>query len=211
MKYKAVIFDFDATLARTNRLIFDSFQYITEKYAGKIYSDADVIKLFGPTEEQILREWFGERSEAVIEDYFDYYLKNHHIAELYEGIHNLLKELSSGNFRLAIFTGKGRRATILSADFFGIRDYFEIIVSGDDVKKHKPSGEGISKIIDHFRVSPRDVLMVGDSPVDIKSATEAGVDVASVLWDSYSKEELIKMNSNYYFSTVKELRDFLLN
>jgi len=211
MKYEVIIFDFDATLAKTNRLIFDSFQYITEKYSGKRYSDADVIKLFGPTEEQILRDRFPEKADLIIEDYFNYYEKNHNIAELYEGIHDLLRELTSLNARLAIFTGKGRRSTLISADYFGIKKYFQIIVSGDDVEKHKPSGEGITKIIDYFGAKPDRVLMVGDSPVDVKSAKEAGVDVASVLWDSYANEELLNINSNYCFSTVKELRNFLLN
>ncbi|HPO56261.1 MAG: HAD family hydrolase [Ignavibacteriales bacterium] len=211
MKYRTVIFDFDSTLAKTNRLIFDSFQYITRKYLGIEYSDNDVINLFGPTEEEILRKMFPENADEVIEDYFEYYSKNHNVTEIYDGIKNLLEELKGNGTKLAIFTGKGRRATLISADYFAITVYFDLIISGDEVIKHKPSGEGITKILESLGTEPASTIMVGDSPVDLKSAREAGIDSASVLWDSYAKEELLNMNPKLCFPTVMELRNFLIN
>jgi phosphoglycolate phosphatase-like HAD superfamily hydrolase len=53
--------------------------------------------------------------------------------------------------------------------------------------------------------------MIGDSPSDIKASHKAGVKVASVLWDSYSKEKVLEMNSDYIFHTVLELQNFLKN
>ena len=87
--------------------------------------------------------------------------------------------------------------------------YFDYIVTGDDVVKHKPSGEGIMNIIDKLNLDKEKVLMIGDSPSDIIASHEAGVKVASVVWDSYAIDEVLKMNSDYVFHTVKELKDFL--
>ena len=53
--------------------------------------------------------------------------------------------------------------------------------------------------------------MIGDSPSDIKASRAAGVKIASVLWDIYSKEKVIKMKSDYVFNAVSELREFLKN
>jgi len=53
--------------------------------------------------------------------------------------------------------------------------------------------------------------MVGDSPADVKAAKAAGVKVASVLWDSYSKEKVLELKSDFVFHSVEELRIFLEN
>ena len=53
--------------------------------------------------------------------------------------------------------------------------------------------------------------MIGDSVSDVKASREAGVKVASVLWDSYAHEKVKSMQSDYYFYSVEELKNFFLN
>ncbi len=76
--------------------------------------------------------------------------------------------------------------------------------------EHKPSPEGIEIFLDKFNLNEEDVIMVGDSPSDIKAAHAAGVKVASVLWDSLARDHVLKMKSDYVFHTVAELKEFLL-
>jgi phosphoglycolate phosphatase-like HAD superfamily hydrolase len=45
---------------------------------------------------------------------------------------------------------------------------------------------------------------------DVKASKEAGVKIASVLWDSHREEKVKTMKSDYYFNSVKELSEFLL-
>jgi phosphoglycolate phosphatase-like HAD superfamily hydrolase len=52
--------------------------------------------------------------------------------------------------------------------------------------------------------------LIGDAPPDVKAARATGIKIASVLWDSYAKEEVLKMGSDYYFNTVNELTNFLI-
>ena len=92
----------------------------------------------------------------------------------------------------------------------GVDHYFDLIVTGDDVENHKPSAEGILKFTNKFKLKNERVLMIGDSVADIEASREAGVKIASVLWDSYGKELVQMLNSDYYFHTVEELREFLL-
>lgn len=194
LKYKIYIFDIDGTLTSTNRLIFDSFNHIYDKYFGKVLTPEEVIALFGPTEEEIITELFGENAEQAIVEYFDYYEKNHGIAALHEGIAPMLDFLISQGARIAAFTGKGRRSAEITLRELGIFDKIELLVSGDDVTKQKPSGEGISKILAHFRAPANLAVMIGDSISDIKAARESGVEVASVLWDCYAIEAVKKLN-----------------
>ena len=51
--------------------------------------------------------------------------------------------------------------------------------------------------------------MVGDSVSDIKASRDAGVKIASVLWDSYAKEKVASMTTDLVFHTVAELDQWL--
>ena len=210
-KYKGVIFDIDGTLTYTNRLIFDSFNHITVKYLSKKYSDEEIIEFFGPTEEVILKQLCKENFEQARKDYYDYYKANHSIAQLYDGIRELIIDLKKENVLLSIFTGKGRTSSLITLEELGLIEFFNLIVTGDDVENHKPSPEGIIKFLKKFNLNPQNVLMIGDAPSDIFAANESGVDVASAVWDSYSEEEVKKLNSKNAFHSVDELRKFIFN
>jgi len=209
--FEGIIFDVDGTLASTIELIHASFNHITTKYLNKKITKEEVIDLFGPTEDAILQEWFSENLSDVQDDYYKFYRDEHHTAGAYPGIEEILKLIKSKNIPVGIFTGKGRRTTLITLEVLKLDQYFDLIVTGDDVVKHKPSGEGILKFVKEFKLNKDKVLMIGDSTGDIKAAREAGIKIASVVWDSYSKEEIIKLGSDYIFYSVEELKKFLEN
>lgn len=210
-RYKGIIFDVDGTLTYTNQLIFDSFNHITKKYLGKTFSDEEIIALFGPTEDVILKEMCKDEYDIARKEYYQYYKENHNIARTYAGIEMLIEDLFNNKIILGVFTGKGRTSALITLDELGLTDYFGLIVSGDDVVNHKPHPEGIIQFLEQYNLSPDEVLMVGDAPSDIKAAKAAGVSIASVIWDSYSEEEVRKLNSNNLFHSVDELRSFIFS
>ncbi len=209
-KFKGFIFDIDGTLTSTNKLIFASFNHVTKKYLNKTLSDKEIIALFGPPEDVILKEWFGEKFEDAKKDYYEFYESSHNeYAQIFPGIKKILQLIKAKNLPISIFTGKGRMTSEITLKKLGIYDYFDFIVTGDDVKNHKPSAEGIKMFLEKFKLEPEKVLMIGDAPSDIKAAREAGVSVASVVWDSYAKDEVLKMQSDYVFHSVEELKEFI--
>lgn len=210
MKFKGYIFDIDGTLTSTNDLIFASFNHVTKIFLGRKYSNEEIIKLFGPTEDVILKEWMGSNYEKAKNEYYKFYKENHNkLAAIIPGIEDVLVAIKNAGLPLGIFTGKGRQSSIITLEELGIKNYFDLIITGDDVTNHKPSPEGIIKFVEHFNLLPENVLMVGDAPVDIKASRAAGVKVASVLWDSYAKEKVLEMESDFVFHTVDELREFV--
>ncbi len=208
-KYKGIIFDIDGTLTSTNELIFASFNHISGKYLNKKFTNEEIIALFGPPEDVIIKEWTGEDYETARKDYYDFYSDNHYLADLYPGIKDLLELIKSKNILLSIYTGKGRTAAEITLKKLEIFYYFDFIITGDDIKEHKPSAEGILKFVEKFNLPKENVLMIGDAPSDIKAAHSAGVEVASVIWDSYAKNEVLTFNSDYVFYTVDELTNFI--
>lgn len=203
--YKGIIFDLDGTLSSTNELIYASFNHITEKYLGKTITPAEIIGLFGPTEDQIIEQWVPQNAETAKEDYYAFYTRNHNLAGLYTGLLPLLADLAEQGKRLAIYTGKGRRAALITLRLLGIEGFFDHIISGDDVTERKPAPEGIITITNRWGFTKSEVLMVGDAPADIIAARAAGVKVASVVWDSYAREKIPAHNPDFIFTTVEEL------
>jgi HAD superfamily hydrolase (TIGR01509 family) len=208
-KFKGIIFDVDGTLTSTNELIFASFNFITKKYLNKTVTPDEIIAMFGPTEDVILKEWCGEDYPAARIEYYNFYKDNHNMAGLYPGIKDVLEIIKNKKIPLSIYTGKGRDSAVITLKHLDIFDYFDMIVTGDDVVNHKPSPEGITKFVDEFKLPNENVLMIGDAVSDIIAARAAGVKVASVLWDSYSKSEVLKHKSDYVFHSVQELREMI--
>ena len=207
--FKGIIFDIDGTLTSTNELIFKSFNHIADKYLNRTFSNEEIIAMFGPTEDVILEKWCGDNFESARKDYYEFYRSHHYMAELYPGIKELLDNLKRKKILLSIFTGKGREASLITLEELGIKNYFTMIVTGDEVENHKPSPEGILQFIDRYKLKKDEVLMIGDSPGDVKASKQAGIKIASALWDSYAAEKVKNLGSDYYFNTVEELREFL--
>ena len=196
----------DGTLTETNQLIFDSFNSIAMKYKGKTYSPAEIVAMFGPPEEGALLDIVGEEQiDQAMKEYLIFYRKHHkELARVHPGIPALLRFLQKRKVHCALFTGKGIRTTTITMQAFGLMPYFEYVVTGNDVVNHKPAPEGIQKILDHFSLRKEEALMVGDSVGDVKAARDAGVKVAVVLWDSYTKEKVLQMKTDYAFHTVND-------
>ncbi|MCX6133464.1 MAG: HAD-IA family hydrolase [Ignavibacteriales bacterium] len=210
-RLKCVIFDMDGTLTQTNRLIFDSFNYMAMKYQGKKYSEPEITAMFGPPEEGALVNIVGhENIRQAMKEYLEFYSANHNtLARLYPGIKDVVADLKTRNVHVALFTGKGIDTTTITMDKFGLTPYFDYVVTGSDVVNHKPSADGIRKIMHHFRLQPDEVLMVGDAVPDVRASHEAGVRIAAVLWDSYGKEKVLQMKTDYVFHDVKEFAEWL--
>ncbi|MCF8260743.1 MAG: HAD-IA family hydrolase [Melioribacteraceae bacterium] len=211
-KFDGFIFDVDGTLTNTNKLIFESFRFVTQKYLGESFSDSEITKLFGPTEDVILKDFMGENYASARDDYFKFYSENHNsLALLHNDIAEILQSIKSSGFPISIYTGKGRDSAMITLEEFEIKQYFDMIVTGDDIKDHKPSREGIDLFVENFELNPDRVLMIGDAIADIKAARNAGVRVASVLYDCYAKNEVLGMEADYYLETTGALKDFILD
>jgi pyrophosphatase PpaX len=206
-----VIFDVDGTLTETNELIFATFNFVAKKYLNKDFTPAEITAMFGPPEEVAVDRLVGSaRFPAAIADFFDFYKSNFRsMAKLHAGMDEVLRFLKERKLLLAVFTGKGSHSTEITLQELGIRQFFDMIVTGQDVVNHKPSSEGIRKVMDRFNLSPDEVLMIGDAVADVKAAHEAGIPIAAVVWDSYSKEKVMKMETDYLFHDVKELDRWL--
>jgi HAD superfamily hydrolase (TIGR01549 family) len=210
-KYTCIIFDMDGTLTQTNQLIYDSFNHVAEKYIQKSLTNSEIHNLFGPPEKEAVENMIGSTHiEAAMVDYYRFYREQHNtLASIYPGTIDVLTYLKLKGVLVGLFTGKGRTTTDITLEQFGITSYFDMTVTGDDVDEFKPSGDGIKKILLQYSLDPSTVLMVGDAVADFKASRETGVDIASVVWDSYGKDEVMKLSPDFLFQSVSEFFNWL--
>jgi HAD superfamily hydrolase (TIGR01509 family) len=210
-RFSCVIFDLDGTISQTNELIYATFNHVVGKYLGKVFTTAQIVATFGPPEEIAIERLVGkEQTKAAMADFYRFYEEHHdEMATAHAGIPELLRFLKDKGVRIALFTGKGRKTAIVTLEKFNILKYFDLIVSGSDVENHKPSGDGIRKALAAFRVAPEETLMVGDAVADVTAARETGVAIASVLWDSYGKADVLQLGVTDVFHSVAEFAAWL--
>jgi beta-phosphoglucomutase-like phosphatase (HAD superfamily) len=91
-------------------------------------------------------------------------------------------------------------------------DFFDVIITKEDVEKQKPSPESYNIVLKQFGIeNPSKMLVFEDSLSGVKAAKETGAAVA-VIYNKYmdpNKEEIIKM-ADFYFKDWNDFTDLLL-
>ncbi len=113
--------------------------------------------------------------------FFDYYeLCCDRLSQLYPGVKQSLDFLIQQQIILTCVTNKPARFTQKVLASCGIDQYFSLQVSGDTLANKKPDPQPLLHVLEHFKVSREQSLMVGDSLNDIQAARAAGVAVLGV-------------------------------
>ena len=87
---------------------------------------------------------------------------------------------------MALVTSRLKPTTYQGLDIFGIEKFFDVIITADDVTKHKPDPQPIDIALKNLESSREQAVMVGDTKQDILCAKNAGVP-AGELERGYSK------------------------
>ena len=181
---KAILFDFDGTLANTLPVCFKAFQEVFEKFDERELTNEDIISMFGPSETGIIRENLKHvDSSSAIELYYKVYAENHNklVPQSLEMI-ELLRDLKCKGYQVGIVTGKAQRSLNVSLEALHMTSYFDVVITGDDVTYAKPHPEGIQEAMKKLGVTKEDTVYLGDSDADILAGHDAGVRTVGVHW-----------------------------
>ena len=86
-----------------------------------------------------------------------------------------------------------------------LQRFFDIVVTRNDVKALKPSGEGINLALDRLRVTKDRSFFIGDSLDDIHAAKEAGLKVMIILGGENPKTDLLTAQPDFLVNHFAEL------
>ncbi len=151
----------------------------------------------------------GEPDETLFEKAFpifsDLYAENtSKRSVLYPGVEEGLAWLAEQPLRIGCVTNKAERYTLPILNDLGIRDHFEIVVSGDTLPVKKPDPGPLLHVSDHFGLKPEEATMIGDSMSDVKAARAAGFSIVCMSYGYNHGEDIRDYNPDAVIDSMAE-------
>jgi len=211
MKYKYLLFDWDGCLAKTAEIWLDGYQKVFTMYGMQPTLEEITDKVFG--------DWEGPSklgipdNDAFFEKMMPIIDKGIETVGLYPGAMEMLEESRARGARIALVSSSMRRHLDVALVNNKIKDYFEIIISGEDVENHKPDPEVIYKALDFFKANKSEAVIIGDTKSDLIAGKNAGIDTVLFYPDShklfYDKEALLKHEPTHVISQLSEVLELV--
>jgi pyrophosphatase PpaX len=182
----AVIFDLDGTLANTFSYMLECFASALEPDLGRNISREEMLAQFqlGFTEPVIINELSGFDNPAAAERYFAGYAAAHDRVQLFPGVADALAACHAAGVKLGVMTGKSRLTAELTLRQLEVRDYFGVVVSGDEATRPKPDPMGLRLALSALAVAPEHAIFVGDTRADVRAARAAGTGAVLCAWNN---------------------------
>jgi beta-phosphoglucomutase len=208
---RAVIFDFDGVITDSEILHFRAFNQVLGQYGIKLtkqeyyktylgFNDADCYeKLISQGLLKMGQEQIGDLIEEKKLIYKELVQTE---GKMIEGVRDFLKLLEDNSIPMAICSGSLLTEVEMVLEDTGLRHLFEVIVSGEQVKKGKPDPEGFLLTLERLNsnvssaqtenpnhILPVECVVIEDSHWGLEAAKAAGMHTIAVT-NSYSAEEL---------------------
>jgi pyrophosphatase PpaX len=205
---RAVLYDFDGTLADSTELIMRCWRHTMATHLGHVPPDEEWLSGFGtPLETQLAR--FGrsdEESLAMLDTYRDHQDGIHdELLRPFRGAAEIVAELDRRGYLLAIVTSKHRRATLRGMELCGIVEHFDAIVTPEDVTHAKPHPEPVEVALRRLGVGADEAIFIGDSPHDIASGRAAGTRTAAALWGPFPHDDLVAAKPDFMLNAQHDI------
>ena len=207
-RIRAVLYDFDGTLADSTDLIMRCYRHTMRTHLGQVPPDEDWLSGFGMTLESQLGRFarHPEEAAAMLDTYREYQNTLHdELLRPFPDAAETVAELERRGYRLAIVTSKHRRSAMRGMELCGIVSHFDVIVTPEDVAEPKPHPEPVLFALERLGVGPEEALFVGDSPHDIAAGQAAGTHTAGVLWGPFPREALEKARPDALLAAQRDV------
>lgn len=209
MKFKAIIFDLDGTIADTLPLCIAAFKKSIEPLLQKSLSDDEIMATFGPSEEGTIRKLVPAHEKEGVKAYLKHYQALHYTCPApFEGIKELLEELNAAGVQLAMVTGKGLQSTRISLKQFGLEQYFKLLETGSPEGPDKVNG--IRNILNRLNAGINESMYIGDAPSDIRYCKQIGIPIAAAAWATTTDGTALELlQPDWIFYKVSDFRDWI--
>lgn len=117
------------------------------------------------------KEFSAKASKAIYQDLTD----SNICAD--PGLCHFLNELKENDIKLAIASSGVRRSVENKLKILGIRDFFQVVITANDVTAHKPDPESYLAAMDNLVVDPGKTIVFEDSLAGITAGRAAGATV----------------------------------
>lgn len=197
MCFSAVFFDLDGTLLDTLGDIADSANRVLRELNLSTHNTDSYRHFIGNGVEMLMKRALPEsrQDRATIESSTQAFRRiyNQHwnvYTKPYDGVIDTLKELADRHLGLAVLSNKPDDLTKKCVRGFFPNCPFDVVTGHNNATPPKPHPAEANRIAEAMGVSPKKILFVGDSAVDMETARSAGMYPVGALWGFRSLEEL---------------------
>ncbi len=211
--YKAVLFDLDGTLLNTLDDLAESMNATLMSMGFGIHDVSAYKLMIGEGARNLACHALPEevrKDERVVAECTrrmnEEYLRRWFIkTKPYEGIPELLDELTKKSFALAVLSNKPHAFVELNVQKYLSKWCFRSVIGARDGVPVKPDPFSAHKIAKDLNISPADFLYLGDSGIDMQTAHAAGMCAVGVLWGFRDEQELRSNRAQILLTQPKEL------
>lgn len=214
--YDLIIFDWDGALMDSAAHIVDAIQSAARD-SGLPEPSAEtarhVIGLSLPEAiAKVAPALAGDRQryDAFVERYRHHFFTTAMQRQrLFEGVEELLAELQTAPYWLAVATGKGRRGLDLALEETRLGRFFLTTRTAEETAS-KPDPQMLIEILEEVAVAPERALMVGDTSYDLEMAARAGMHSVGVSCGAHDLHHLEPHSPLVVLDDIRGLSHWLL-
>ena len=201
---RAVIFDFDGVITDSEILHFRAFNQVLAQYGIELtkqdyyttylgFNDADCYKLL--IGQGLLKTDQGQIDNLIEQKKHIFKQLAQTEGKMIEGVRDFLTTLEQNNIPMAICSGSLLTEVEMVLEDSRLRHLFEVIVSGEQVKKGKPDPEGFLLSLQRLNenrenpITANQCIVIEDSHWGLEAAKAAGMHTIAVT-NSYGAEQL---------------------
>ncbi len=212
---KLILWDLDGTLIDTLEDLGDAVNHALTLQGLPPHTVAEYRRMVGHGVRNLITQALPQELQAddayidaALAEFKEYYSAHIDVhTRPYPGMQDLLADLSAAGVRMAVTSNKFQEGTErLIREFFPSVNFVAILGNRPGYPL-KPSPEIVEEVLNAAEVSRSDAILVGDSPTDMRTASNGGIGSIAVSWGYRSVEELA---GNRIVHSVSELRAALL-
>ena len=177
-KFEYFLFDWDGCLVDTLPIWFEGMKHALSvfnidapfEYIKRGFQSWDVFRDLGVTDMELFADEVNQYLHTHITD-----------IRFNDGVPNLLKKLRANGLNSAIVSSAEEPRVLPVLKRLEATDFFECVITRDDVARLKPDPEPVEKAIQGLRGQKEKTVIIGDSVTDVESGKNAGI---STVWFS---------------------------
>lgn len=212
---KLVIFDLDGTLINSIYDLGDAVNNVLSRNGYKTHGLEKFYYFVGNGTTKLVERAVPQgTSEDEIDKLHKQFLTEYdeHCldkTDCYDGVKEMLSQLEQRGVLYAVASNKTDAFTKkIVKKLMGDKNFFDVVGALEGVPK-KPSPEIVFNIMNKAKLSPQEVIYVGDSDVDVVTGHNAGLEVCGCEWGFRGKEELLNAGCDYLLSKPDDLIEII--
>ena len=211
-QFDLIVFDWDGTLLDSTATIVASMQAAARDLGlpvPDVRAASHVIGLgLQDAMQRAMPDLDPKSYPRMVERYRYHYLSQDHSLTLFDGVRDMLSDLASQGYFLAVATGKSRVGLNRALNTAGLMSVFDATRCADETFS-KPHPAMLHEITRELGQDLRRTVMIGDTTHDLQMASNAGAAAVGVHFGAHPKGELQALSPMFGADSIADLHAWL--